>query len=232
MDTQRSKGYTRGLFYPLFLLHRYFFILVVFLFSFSGALQSSLMLLSTALFLSYILKCRPLKQRHHQCLAVLSTLLLLYSYSQCLLFSLLPQSSFPTLRATLGLLFIGVVLLFFFLTLVVILVFQLKTCKKQCRDKKLRKIYQTRLEDFKTKERQPQVQQNTWLSEVDSNWGTVLDKSAQMPVLSAIRVTNPGCSQARLSEESSPRPRKKEQRSLYALALKSSPAGVPGDLLF
>ena len=145
VDTHRSSEYSRGLFYPLFLLHRYLFIVTVFLFTCSGPLQSCVMLLCTSLFLYYIIKWKPLKAAHDQCLTIFSAGVLLLLYSLGLVFCFLDQSSFPELRSNLGFFFIGAVLVLFLVNVFVIICFKIVSCKKHCRDKRLKKVYQDRL---------------------------------------------------------------------------------------
>ena len=188
VDTNRSSAYSRGLYYPLFLLHRYLFITTVFMLPFSGLLQSCAMLLSTALFLYYVIKWKPLKMPHDQCLTIFSSLVLLLLYSLGLVFCLLDQSSYPLLRSILGYLFIGIVLLLFLVNVSVIICFKISKCREHCKNKKLGKIYADKLQDFKSKEQANDVVvENSWMSQFDSNWGTVLDSTYNMPVLSAVK---------------------------------------------
>ncbi len=139
--TRRDQAYARGLFYPLFLLHRYFFLLVVFAGSFSGVLQAFLMILATSFFIHYVWRWRAFRSRFDLRLNLFSSMCLLLLYIFCFVFSVFNTS-------TLGLLFIGLVLFLFAANILAIVLHKLYVCHLSCKKRRARKRYLERLRKF------------------------------------------------------------------------------------
>ncbi len=139
--TNRDKSYTRGLFYPLFLMHRYFFIFIIFACSFSGMLQVILMIVATSLFIYYLVQWRPFRSRFDFWLNLFSSVCLVVLYIFCLIFSILSSS-------TLGFLFIGLVLFLFVVNILAIIIHKLYSCHLSCKKKRDHKRYLERLKKF------------------------------------------------------------------------------------
>ena len=78
-----------GFYYTIFLLHRYFFIAIIFSASYSGRLQSSLMILATSLVLAFLVKWRPFSLRLDRFLNILAIVVLVILYCLCLVMSFL-----------------------------------------------------------------------------------------------------------------------------------------------
>ena len=92
-NTQRSQSYTRGLFYPLFLMHRYFLIFIVFAAESVGPGQACLMIVATGFFLYYLVQWKPFNSSVDFALNILSTILLIVLYLFCLMFSIFSDST-------------------------------------------------------------------------------------------------------------------------------------------
>lgn len=135
-NTRLSESYERGLYYPVFLLHRYFFIFIVFALEQTGPCQASLMIVSTTLFLLYLLRWRPFSSRLDMALTSLSTVVLIVLYLFCLLFAFLSRESSIELRLALGLVFIALVLLLFAANVLIILLSKVVGCIRKCRSRK------------------------------------------------------------------------------------------------
>lgn len=134
LNTHRPKSYSRGLFYPLFLLHRYFCVFIVFTASQSGVGQVCLMVLATSLFFYYLLQWKPFPSKIDFALNLFNTLVLILLYLFCLVFSISSaKSSF-----SLGFAFIFIVLFLFLLNVAVILLSKICSCVLECRRRKQR----------------------------------------------------------------------------------------------
>ena len=134
--TYRTKKYTRGLFYPLFLLHRYVFIFTVFALSVFGLVQVSLMIIATFVFLFYLFKLKPFKGKLDHLLNIVATIILLILYLTCLCFGCLDPTRYSRVRNYLGFTFIALALFLFFFCVIAIVIFQLANCCKKYKEKK------------------------------------------------------------------------------------------------
>ena len=190
IESRREENYSRGLYYPLFLMHRYFFVFIVFTLDY-GLPQALVMLLATVLFLFYLFRWLPFRSTFDQFLNIFSTIILAVLYAFCVLFSFtLPLE----IRESLGLAFLFSVLLLFLINLTLILVNKIITFRDACRARKFRKEAAKRLERFKSNappppSSPPLARQNTWVKPLTTaNWGTAQDDTfGNMPVISAIR---------------------------------------------
>lgn len=88
----RSEDYSRGIYYPILLMHRYFFILLYFCVS-NGLLQALLMVGSTLLVLMYLILYKPFKTRFDIIFSILNTAELFLVYGACCIFCFLEHPS-------------------------------------------------------------------------------------------------------------------------------------------
>ena len=129
-------NYLSGFYYPIFLLHRYFFICIIFGAFFSGRLQCCLMIGATIFFLVFLIKWKPFLLRLDRFLNILATIILIILYCFCLLFSFLDRSRYMSERRVIGYVFIGLVLGFFIFTCLVVSISKVHACRKHKAEKK------------------------------------------------------------------------------------------------
>ena len=143
-NTHAARGISSGAFYSLFLLHRFFFIFTVFTGYHFGPLQAFLMVIAASFFLYYLIQWKPFLSAIDSVLTTLSTIVLIILYLFCLLFSVLSPQHFPTLRTTLGYIFIIIVLALFAINFFTILFSTLVKCIITCSKRKRRRLYPER----------------------------------------------------------------------------------------
>ena len=151
-NTERTKSYKRGLYYPLFLMHRYFFIFVVFTMESAGPLQAGLMVFATGFFLYYLIQWRPFSSQVDFCLNILGTICLIWLYLFCLLFSILSHRSSAGFRTVLGYIFIILVLFLFVVNILTIIVSKIVGCFQTCRKRRQRRVRNKYKKRFKSPE--------------------------------------------------------------------------------
>ena len=134
-DLDYPDNYVAGFYYPVFILHRFFFIAIVFGVSFSGHLQCSFMIAATSLFLVFLVKCKPFSLELDRFLNIFATVILIILYFFCFVLALLDESSYLKEREVIGYFFISLVLLFFTFTSVLILVSKVRLCISHKRKK-------------------------------------------------------------------------------------------------
>ena len=175
----------RGLYYPLFLLHRYFFVFLVFTVDSFGPCQAFLMVCATALFLYYLVQWRPFRSSFDFALNIFSSIVLLLLYLFCLLFSILSPRSSLSLRATLGFIFIVLVLVLFVVNVLAILLSKLVACVRACKARRERGLLRKRQERFEAE----------IPTQTETSFTATRSLAKRMPFLSAIR-KRPGVSLA------------------------------------
>lgn len=92
VHSARTQDYARGIYYPILLMHRYFFLLLYFSTSF-GLLQALLMVLSTLAVLLYLIFFKPFKSKFDIVFSILNTAELFIVYAACCIFSFLEDPS-------------------------------------------------------------------------------------------------------------------------------------------
>ena len=88
-DLDYPSNYVAGFYYPIFLLHRSFFVATVFRAFFSGRLQCCLMSGATSLLLVFLVKWKPFSLKLDRFLNILAAIILVILYSFCLVLSFL-----------------------------------------------------------------------------------------------------------------------------------------------
>ena len=191
-NLNRSKSYTRSIFYPLFLLHRYLFIFLVFALPFSGISQASLMIFGTIIFVHYLIKFSPFKDRVDQFLNIFSTLILFVLYGFCLVFALVPVS-YQQIREIIGYVFISLIVILFLVNVLTIIIDKIVSCVKERKNRFKRKKDRIKLRELETSYSTNTLtdshpNNNLWsLSKVPRNWGTVKSTKGNLPAISAVR---------------------------------------------
>lgn len=127
--------YTAGFYYPIFLLHRYFFISLIFGAFFSGRLQCCLMIGATSFFLAFLIKWKPFPLRLDHFLNIFATIILITLYFICLILSFMNQSSFKKERDIIGYIFISLVIGFFVFACLLVFISKVKTCANKSKQK-------------------------------------------------------------------------------------------------
>lgn len=91
--TARLKNYSKGIYYPLVLMHRYFFLLVIFSSNIYGLLQAILMCLSTLLLLMYLILFKPFNTSFDVIFTIINTSELFLVFGTCAIFCFLDHPS-------------------------------------------------------------------------------------------------------------------------------------------
>lgn len=133
------------IYYPLFLMHRYFFIVIIFTAGYFGPVQAFLMIIITSFLLYYLVLWKPFVSKVDLALHILNTFILILLYLFCLLFSIFSPKSSEKLRTTLGLIFIFTVLALFVINFLTIIIFKIVGLVVSCKKHKEKQLHQDRL---------------------------------------------------------------------------------------
>ena len=96
------------------------------------------MIISTLLFLYYLVQWRPFTYKVDWCLNILSAVVLILLYTFCVLFALFNCASSRTLA---GYIFIILVLVLFVVNVITIIVSKILGCVHACKKRKQKRLY-------------------------------------------------------------------------------------------
>ena len=86
------------------------------------------MIIVSVIFLGYLVKIKPFKQKLDNILNIVALIFLVILYLICFCFGCLEEAKFSSIRSYLGYAFIGIALLLFLFCVTIIVIIQLVNC--------------------------------------------------------------------------------------------------------